>query len=483
MEKKALLTRFWFTVLLTAGTFLVYLPALKGPFIFDDFHLVSHNPLIISFKNITLALKEIVSPVFMGFSYRPLQIFSYMVDYKIWGINPLGYHLTNIIIHILTGILLFHVLKRLKLKDAYAFFISLFFLIHPLQAGAVAYISGRADALFTLFGLCTLFFYTSFTEKKRLVFALLALLTYVLSLLSKGVALQFPVVIFFLSIFIIRKKNFPFFLALVGLSLIYILLRAQTVSQVAMSIPLSQRLLTAPLLFFKYIQRIFFPLEPHLSYSIRFVSCAGDIRFIVPFLCMIVFALFGFRLVRNSGVGKFGLACFLLNFLCISNIIPLNAPFAEHWLYWGIIGFFIYCASVIEVVLTRISNRKASSVVLGLLIILALLYSSVTLARSAEWAHPVRFYQKEIRFTPSDYHAHYNLGIVYFNQTDYANAEEEFRITLSLRPDYSRAYFGLGMVREVQGEREKAIIYYQRALAGEPGLDAARERLEALSGE
>jgi len=153
-------------VLCVAAGFAVYAPALNGSLIWDDFYLVRENPF---FRSPVFGLEVFRHYLFFdSFStyYRPVQNWSYMLDYWIWRGSPFGYHCTNVLIHSLSGFLLFLLLRRLlptlapkaaehvrTRYDLAAALIALVWVVHPIHNAAVAYISGRADSLAALFAL------------------------------------------------------------------------------------------------------------------------------------------------------------------------------------------------------------------------------------------------------------------------------------------------------------------------------------------
>ena len=194
---------------LTAGL-LVYAPALNGEPIWDDDYLVGQNPF---YKSPVFALEVFRHYLFFdSFSiyYRPVQNLSYMVDYWLWAGNPFGYHLTNILIHAGSGFLLFRVLRRIlagladgtdesdgtngKARDVCAFLIALIWMVHPIHNAAVAYISGRADSLASLFALCAWLLVSRAREAgshwKRSLLFVAAAFSMLLALCSKEIALN-----------------------------------------------------------------------------------------------------------------------------------------------------------------------------------------------------------------------------------------------------------------------------------------------------
>src|SRR5438874_9748752 len=152
---------------LGAITFIILLPAITRQLICDDIHLARHNPFI---KSPLLALEAFRHYLFLdSFSghYRPVQNLSYMLDYFFWNTDPAGFHLSNILLHVAAGLLLYRLLRHLFGKGAglwnsddpgmaragalAAFIISGIWMVHPVHSAAIDYISGRADSLAFVF--------------------------------------------------------------------------------------------------------------------------------------------------------------------------------------------------------------------------------------------------------------------------------------------------------------------------------------------
>jgi len=127
----------------------VYANSLDGAFVWDDQHLIRENPLIKQGNN---ALKLFQGNILAGYgkesqAYRPLQMLTYMADYRLWKLDPRGYHVTSIFWHILAALCVFGLAFRLSANRLLALFAGLLFVSHPIHTEAVSYISGRSDPL------------------------------------------------------------------------------------------------------------------------------------------------------------------------------------------------------------------------------------------------------------------------------------------------------------------------------------------------
>jgi hypothetical protein len=194
---------FIFILILLAVNLGVFLPSMKGGFLWDDKYFISENQNLLSPR----FLKDFLFSPFGGYSgidkasrradpslqfYRPLTSLSYWLDFKIWGLNPAGFHLTNILLHFLNSVLVFSLLVNLKLSRAASFMSALLFSVFPLHFENVSWISGRTDLLsFALAALSVIFFLRFMAQKKCLHLALSSLF-FLASLLAKESAILLP---------------------------------------------------------------------------------------------------------------------------------------------------------------------------------------------------------------------------------------------------------------------------------------------------
>jgi len=194
----------------------VFLPSMNGDFLWDDKYFISENPYILS----PHFLKNFLITPFGGLSgtdensirfdqsrqfYRPFSSFSNWIDLKIWGFNPAGFHLTNILIHTVNTIILYFILLNLGFSKIISFLSSLLFSLFPLHFENVSWISGRTDLLSFLFASLSILTFIKFIQRKNYIFLTLSSLLYLFSLLSKESAI-FLIVIYFFVLYLREPK-------------------------------------------------------------------------------------------------------------------------------------------------------------------------------------------------------------------------------------------------------------------------------------
>jgi len=241
-----------FILILMSLNLAVYLPSLEGDFVWDDSYFISENPHLLGAN----FLKKFMFMPFGGVSgedensryldrilqfYRPFTSLSYWIDYKLWGLNPAGFHLTNIIIHILNCFVLYFVLLKLGLRREISFLASLLHSVFPLHFENVSWISGRTDLLsFLCIGISTLFF-LKFLRNEKWLFLAMSSIFYFSSLLCKENVILFPLL--YLLIYLRQKVSVKgsLFLSLPFLTFFFIWFVFRRVALGSLSIEYSGR--------------------------------------------------------------------------------------------------------------------------------------------------------------------------------------------------------------------------------------------------
>src|SRR3989344_5379849 len=213
-------------------SFFVYGNTLGNGLFFDDQDFIYDNTYVKEFAIDKFFTENAIAGVGKTSNYyRPLQQLSYSIEYHLFQGLPFIYHLTNLLLHAIAGILLFLFIRKLLNNNFIAGLTSILFLIHPVQTEAVAYASGRNDPMYVIFALLTFVFYLKGGTK----FYILSLITYLLSLLSKEAALMIPGLIIMIDYFktqSMRKtlKHMKLFIPYLLITGVYFLLRLTTLN-------------------------------------------------------------------------------------------------------------------------------------------------------------------------------------------------------------------------------------------------------------
>jgi tetratricopeptide (TPR) repeat protein len=489
----ALLRRTWVRcTLLALFGFAVHFPSLQGQLIWDDQYLAHDNPFI---KSPVLILESFRHYLFLdSFSahYRPVQNISYIFDYLIWNTDPYGFHLSNVLWHVGSGILLYLLLARLlkgfvgdsrrSFVSIASFFAALLWVVHPVHSAAVDYISGRADSLAFFFACGSWLLYLRGRETTRPVMRFLlfflAAVSLLLALCSRESASLW--VAMFLGHLFLFEKTTPRrvkIAALVACLLVvgcYAALRQlpeQRTTTIASSTgwpaPVRAALMARAL--GDYGRLMVWPVNLHMertvfdpdslqsgaswrkAIAVEYLSIAG----LILAAGLIVAAA---RKGPARGIRIFGAAWFLVAYLPTSNLFELNATVAEHWLYLPSVGFLIFGAGCLLELSTR-SRRVA----IAFACIACLGLSARSFVRSTDWVNAETFYQRTLAAGGKSLRVAMNLGHVYSSKGEYAKAEALFRRVLEISPDYTMARSNLGEALFRQGKTQEAEAVFAAA--------------------
>jgi len=449
----------------------VYANALQGEFLWDDGNLVEENRYIRSWSHVP---EIFTSDIGAGGDnnyhfYRPLQTLTYLLDYIFTKTDPAGYHLGNIIWHILVALALFWLVQILFQDHLLASVTAVLFVVHPVHTEAVTYISGRADPLSTFFILLTFVFYFKASEARRVSFFLLAAFSYACALFSRENVLIVPVLLL-LTHYAFRKKiSWPFFLSLTGLAVLYIIARFTLLKDLlnykAHATTVFERLPGFVAALFAYVRILLLPFHLHMEYG-GWAGPWGHPQVLLGLFVLLGLLVVIFREGHRRSLVLFAPAWFLIALLPVSNLYPLNAFMAEHWLYLPSIGFFLIVARGFSVWLRR--ERTKIPALIGL-VVLTGFWGVLTVRQSATWLKPIPFFHRLLRYVPDSSRVHNSLGMAYNNigefETGVAYLERAVELSASAAAsDAVKAYNNLALVYNKLGRSDEAARIAQGAL-------------------
>jgi Flp pilus assembly protein TadD len=458
--------------------FAAYFISLNGEFIWDDIAFVKDNTLIRTWSNaprvFSVDISRSLAPGGGGVKYnfyRPLQMLTLMVDYSLWGLRPIGYRLTNLIFHILAALALFWLVLILFDNRLFALLTAALFTVHPVHTEAVAFISGRADSMALLFMLLTFISYL----KGRHFFTICL---YVLALLSRENSIILPFLIFlYLYLFDKKIKKLPFF-ALVFTAFIYAALRSIMAHELlaGTNIPsftgAFQRIPGFFAALVNYVRILVLPIELHMEYG-NPIFLFKDPKVLLGMVLCALLLVYGIGKRKSARVVSFAVFWFVLSLLPSSNIYPIGAYMAEHWLYMPSIGFFLLVA---RWVLSLHSYKT------GVFLAVSLLgfYSILTVRQTDYWKELIPFYERTLAFNPESPRLLNNLAVAYHNNKEYEKAIETYEKAIEIDPTYFETFCNLGTVYHDVKEYRKAEEAYGREIAINPTYPKVYNNLGAL---
>lgn len=459
--------------------FIVYANSLGGDFVWDDNHLIRDNVYI---KKWAFLAEIFTRHIGTGanieyFSYRPLQMLSYMADYFIWGINPLGYHLTNVTLHIFAAFGVYWMVRTFFGRGLLPFFTAALFVAHPVHTAAVAYASGRADPLALIFMLSGLIFYSKSLDKGKIVMYCAALLCFVLALLSRESSIIFPVLLILYHYCSGKRVRASRFLPAIGLAIVYVTVRLTLLSEllthVVSASTVRERLPGAFAAITGYIRLMVFPVGLHMDYGNALFSFT-DQKAVAGILITAVFLGIAFRKRKTDRILFFSVVWFFAALLPVANIYPVNAYMAEHWLYVPSIGFFIILGRILSGACLRSAGRMAG--VAGAAVVL-LFYSWQTIEYNRFWRTPLLVYQRTLEYSPQSVRALAGLAREYHRGGKNREAIALSEKALLIDPFYGAAYSNMGKAWMSLGEAGKAVDSFEKAVELDPERPGAYNNL------
>jgi protein O-mannosyl-transferase len=406
-------------LLVAALSVSIYLGALRNPFVYDDRITIVENPSIRHLGDIRFVLRFDL--------FRPLVNLSFAVDHALWDLDPVGYHLTNILLHALNVVVVFTLLWSIvqdccvRLQGAWevrqgsarliAVVAAALFAVHPMMTESVGYVSGRSDVLAgTLFLLALLAMRTGLVRARARWIAV-SLVLFVLALLSKEVAIMFPFLVLAYDRLILRgsalerrqrllRLHLPLIstVTLIGLARVTIFLVVENVFSAESVVRMFRYLTLQFEVIWKYVRLLMLPVRQSIAHNVTgFVVVSVLGAFALGLSCVLAY-----RARRGAPLLSFGVAWFLLLLVPTSSVLPLQYPMAEHRVYLASIGLFLVAATAFARLVQGLRDRPfrprvllyaASLVVLGGL-------AGLTVSRNVVWANPVALWRDAVIKAP-----------------------------------------------------------------------------------
>lgn len=478
-------------LLILGATLAVYSGAFGNDFLvnWDDPTYVSANPDVQSF---TLEnLRKIFTSFYAG-NYAPLQMLSYMFDYQLWGANPFGFILVNVLLHGLNGILFYLLLGRLGLTSGWALLAALLFVVHPVQVESVAWISQRKNLLAMTFFLAAFWQYQAFSRyrEKRWIHYAATNFCFVLALLTKSVVVVFPVVLLVYDVTLrqergrlqtILAEKVPFVLLAAGASWLTLISQGEAIVKGYHGGSAFATMLTMMAVYKDYLVNLFWPLQLSALYLEDFKT---GIDAEVLLSAILLAAWFASLLLFRQGTRRpamFWLALFALGFVPVSQIIPIMTLMNDRYLYFPMLGFAVYLVLLLQEVAERF--RVRASVALALLVACLVLLAPVAWLRAEVWSNSITLWQDTVRKQPQSSWAWSLLGDSQRKGGDYGASIDSYRQALVIDPDYYQYHFELGRVYQHIGEYGLAMLAYRKVLQLNPGHAGARNQLAQIDAE
>jgi tetratricopeptide (TPR) repeat protein len=476
-----------FAVALVA--FFFYLPAANGLFVnWDDGLYIAENPAMLSAKLRTL--KWYLTAV-VAANWHPLTMLSYAMDINLWGAPAArGFHLTNVFLHALnTGLVFLVSLKLFGLalvareNDKKAFWGSaitaLLFALHPLHVESVAWISERKDVLYSFFFLIGVGLYLRYVhgERPRLWYAL-SLFAFILSLLSKPMAVTMPALLLILDYYPLKRLSLrsllekaPFFALSLASSITTVW--AQKTGGALMGLeafPLGTRVLVAFRAYAFYVYKTFLPTNLAPLYPYPKDIGAGSLEALGSIVFFMAASAAAIYLVKKSRLYLALWLYFVTALLPVIGIIQVGAqPAADRYMYLPGLALFMGASALF----VKLSGGKVVQQAALASIAVIIIFGHLTVKQIGRWHDPLSLWSYAISVYPDVPVAHNNLGDFFYHSGKYKEALPAFDKAIEIDPAYAKAHYNRGDARFKLGDLNGALADYSKAIELNPGFAEA----------
>ena len=478
----------WLSAILLVGAVAgVFGNALQNDFVYDDRLLVVDNWAV------RAPLRDLRA---LGF-YRPLRTLSYRLDYAIGGgdpPDPLIFHLTNVAYHAATAVLVHTALAGSGASPLAALGGALLFAVHPVQADAVTYVSGRRDVLCALFFVAGFCAYLRYRRGHGVGALAVALACYVLALLAKEMAITLPLVCVAYDRFARRRDQVgteaarragrPSWLVVAGIIVggaVGWVVYGRFVERVLKVTEwhggsVGTNFATVLRIWARYLALVVWPAKLSADYSARAFPVSTTA--LDPWAMAAAVVLIGLGVLavlrwRRGGLEGFGAAWWAITLLPVSHLVPYRELMAEHYLYLPMIGMAYVAAGAIDGAARAsagIADAAAARrrLAFAVLLVLTLAAAWRTVVRNRDWHDSLTLWTATVATFPDCARARFNLGQAYFERVRFDDAEREWRVAAELAPDDVDVLLGLASLAYRQGHLDVAERWITTALARRP---------------
>lgn len=412
-------------------------------------------------------------------NWNPLTWLSYILDCQLWGPGPIGFHLTNLLLHLANTLLLFLVLRNMTGTLWRSAFVAALFALHPLHVEPVAWVAGRKDVLSTFFWLLTMAAYTHYARRPRLISYLLVVLAFVMGIMAKPMLVTLPFVLLLIDYWPLNRisriewpilrdlilEKVPLFALAVGFSTLAFFTQKDT-GALAVHIDLRYRLYNAFIAYLDYISKTIWPshLAPFYPHLLEGISVWYAMASCVILLAATILVVRMAHLHRYLAVGWLW---YLGTLVPVIGLVQVGRhAMADRYTYIPLTGLFIIIAWGLPEFLAGWRYRRYA---LATSAVIALTALGVIAHRQASyWSDSVTLFSHAIEVTKDNYIAYYNRGTAYSNLGRWQEAIADFGHAIKIRPDYADPYNGRGIAYDKLDRWQEAIEDLSRAIRIRP---------------
>jgi len=454
----------------------IYVPSLTNELTnWDDDKYVTANAAIQS-----LSLHDIAGHFarFVQGNYHPLTMLSLSVDYALGGLNPVVYHATNLVLHLVSTALVFVLIRVLVPELQVAAVCALLFGIHPMHVESVAWVAERKDVLYGLFFLSSLVAYVRYAKTARSKYYWLAFALFILSVLSKAMAVSLTVTIVAVDVFLGRAfsrrlvlEKIPFVLVSVVFGLVAVAAQRAQGAVADALLPFYERIAIASYGLLQYLAMLVLPFDQSTFYPYP-VLPTGHLPasyWLYP-LGVVLLAAATWLVRKRSPRTVFGLTFFVLNVALVLQLFSVgSAIMADRYVYIASIGVFLIAGTAyVQLTTTRYGRWAAVG-----LAAYAVSLCVGTYRYSKVWKDSLTLWTHVISRDPQSSLPYYNRGSLLVWMQQYERGISDLSKAIEFQPRYAQAYHNRGAAKKALKDYEGAISDFSRAIEIDPGYKDA----------
>ena len=460
-----------------------YLPAmLWGGFVWDDNLCIKVDPVreVSGLQQIWFSPSAIEEED----HYWPLVYTTFWLEHKLWGFDPTGYHIVNVLLHLANTLLLWHLLRRLAVPGAWV--VAAVFAVHPLHVESVAWVIERKDVLSGLFYLAAVLAWMRFVEQPNPRWYVWSLVLYAAGLLSKSIVVTLPAALLIWHWWKQGRVTSTNLLRLVPFCVVGLVITVGDLSfyrsgaSTSFDYSLTERILIAARALWFYAGKLLWPSELAVIYPRWDIRVYDPLAwgYLVAAVALVV-ALWHFR--RQLGRGPLAGALFFA--VTLSPVLGFvdygymkYAFVADRFQYLAGIGVMAVVIGAAAYGVRRLSGLRQKGA-LGVAAVVLVVLGLLTWRQANIWRDDETLNRHIIALNPQARNAHRHLGKALYNQGRYEEALDVARVAVEQRPDYFKAHVTLGLILTALDRLEEAETHLRRAIALNPKVNSTRLNL------
>jgi len=453
---------------------LVYWPVFHAGYVWDD-KVVYENPLITSSDGLRDMWLHPTEMRPYEIHYWPMTHSTFWIEHQLWGNDPVGYHIVNVVLHALNSIVLWIVLIQIGIRGAWL--AAYIFALHPVHAESVCWIVERKDLLSGLFYLLAMSTFIKYYRTRKTSHMIATMVLYPLALLSKSIVITFPVA---LIIYIWWQEKQPdwkkhgYIIVVAVFSLGYaifdvILSRGGEV--LTFHFTAIEKILIAGRAMGFYLFKLIWPFPLMAVYPLWIIDSSDLWQYLFPITFVIGIALLW---IYRNRLGKAPFAAMIYFAVTLGPVLGfiefgyMRYSFvADRFQYLASIGPIMLAAAGIHYLFVRQSQR-IMLIKYGVIVVLMIVYSYLTLFQAGTYQGKMTLFQHNVNVNPDAYIAHYNLAAQAVQGSDYETALTHYREVERIKPEHGDSMMQLGNTLMALKRWKEAEAAYSRDLKNRP---------------